>query len=82
MSVEVYFTVEDCINPENTRYDWNHFDTYEEAMAAIRHPDLQMERDADPRIPSIGLHPATSSVRQQTTETDRHPLDRIHEGGT
>ncbi len=37
MSVEVYFTVEDCINPENTRYDWNHFDTYEEAMAAIRH---------------------------------------------
>ena len=37
MSVEVYFTVEDCINPENTRYDWNHFDTYKEAMAAIRH---------------------------------------------
>lgn len=37
MSVKVYFTVEDCINPENTRYDWNHFDTYEEAMDAIRH---------------------------------------------
>jgi hypothetical protein len=37
MSVEVYFTVEDCIDPGNTRYDWNHFDTYEEAMDAIRH---------------------------------------------
>lgn len=37
MSVEVYFTVEDCLEPGNTEYDWNHFNTYEEAMDAISH---------------------------------------------